>query len=273
MDWTEVGAIATSAAAAVTAVSAVIIMFQTRATRKAAEAGESTAQAATASLELSRIQQRQTMFMMQESIKMRIDSAMPQISVTTHSAIEWPPLVPSDYGQAQPYKSTGPFRMPKDKDQRLLLRVPVAIYNDSGKTVSLTFNRPLRQNNDEARTDLVLRPDAVFINASFEVNKSVGDWVAIYQEREKTRAGGPQEIFDARYFDSNDTGAIETFRIVFEGSILKPLESEDGAWILAETIYGKHDPTSIGWSVQPVKRRYYLSRSGNLELPEIEFGG
>jgi hypothetical protein len=267
--WTAVGAIATSVAAFVTAVSAVIIALQTRATRKAAEAGEKTAKLAAESLDISRRQQSNTHFLVLEAVKSRIDANLPRITVTTKSQMKWPPLEPSDFGDAQPWRSPDPYRMPRDAQSRLLVRVPVSIANDGPKTVSVAMS-PGLVSGREVQTEAILKPGTA-LAGEFEVNHSISEWVAIWEERERERNGGPETTFTVTYIDPADTGAIEHHRVVFGGTILVPVTNETGAW---ELLPGPHarvgDVCGIGWSAQPTKRRYFLSRTNNLELPEIE---
>ena len=266
--WTAFGAIATAAAAIVTAATAVFIALQTRATRKAAEAGERTAEVATESLEIARKEQGHTYFLALEALKSRIDSSLPKITLTTSKDISWPPLVPSNYGEPQPHVSEEPFRLPRDGSARLLVRVPVTIVNDGPRTVSLSltpeFHRGGKRNNA-----VVLNPGAS-VSGFFEVQHSVQEWVEIWEVRDRERTGGPETRFEVTYVDPADTGVVEYHHITFGGSILRPVPDEQGAWVVIADPHAMNgEAGSIGWNVQPTVRRYFLSRSKNLELPEI----
>jgi dihydroorotate dehydrogenase len=96
---------ATAFAALAAGVSAIIIAFQTgataraatataesaRETGRAADATEATVRAATRSLELAQVQQKQTLYMVSEAVKSRIDASMPRFRVLIDDDIEWPP--------------------------------------------------------------------------------------------------------------------------------------------------------------------------------------
>lgn len=266
--WTAFGAIATAVAAIVTAGTAVFIALQTHATRKAAEAGERTAHVASEALEIARKEQGHTYFLALEALKSRIDSALPKITLTTSKDISWPPLVPSSYGEPQPHVSEGPFRLPRDGKARLLVRVPVTIVNDGPRTVSLSLTPEFHRGGKRDNT-VVLNP-GVSVSGFFEVQHSVREWVDIWETRDRERTGGPETRFEVIYIDPADTGVIEYHRIAFGGSILQPVPNELGAWdVIADPHATNGRAGSVGWSVQPTLRRYFLSRSKNLELPEI----
>ena len=104
----------------------------------------------------------------------------------------------------------------------------------------------------------------------FEIGRSVAEWAAIYEQR-STGAPGEEFLFQVIYVDNLDTGVIEYHEVLFGGTLLTPIPNETGAWTLInypDTPPG--DPGGIGWQAQPTKRRYFLSRTRGIELPEID---
>jgi hypothetical protein len=244
----------------------------------AAEAGERTATAATDSLELARAEQRQTRFLALEAVKTRIDASMPRITVTTDPTVMWPPLVPSDFGAQQPVPvAAEPYRRPRDDGKPLMVRVGMSIKNDGPKAVRVTFSQELFKGAGVDRKGLkeaVLEPGLRVSDLYFEFSRNVGEWADIYEERDRTRAGGPEYLFYVMYIDPADNGAIDYFNVVVQGTILRPVRNEHGAWVLINDPAQPRDPSgegigAIGAVVQPTKRRYFFSRTANQELPDV----
>ena len=264
--WTAFAAIAAGAAAIVTAATMVFIARQTAATKRSAEASEKTAKAAIDGLVLARKEQSRAQFLAIEAVKTRIDAKMPQILVTSEN-LRWPPFVAQSFGDAQPWTSSEPFRMPRDKDERLLVRVDISIENDGPKTVNVSFTPLLTISGLQTSARLEV---GQALSGTFDAEWSVQQWVDAWNEREATRGGGPVHLFQVTYVDPGDTGAVDHYDVFVQGTILRPVPNEDGAWSLIDfPRVPIGDVGNIAASSQPYTRKYWLSRIREVELPEI----
>lgn len=277
MDAAGWGAIATGAGSAVSAATLIFIAFQTKATRSAAEATSDQARIAAKALTVAERDHAQSQFLAREAVKARIDSQMPRILLSVDDRVDWPPLVPSGYylGSPQRHISAEPFRMPRDANLRLILRVHVSLTNESDVTVDIRLSQPLYRDNEEGQRipiqgEIQLAPRQSAGQVYIDVERSVAEWVEIYQERDRTRAGGEEYEFIATYVSPFDTGAIDRHRIVVGGTILRPVPDQDGAWSLISDPNPNLLTGAIGataWQAMPTTRTYYLSRTKGIELP------
>jgi hypothetical protein len=273
-DWTAIAALATCVAAITTAVTIIFIAKQTSATRRAAEAADTSVKVATDALALASKEHQQTRFLTLESIRGRIDAAMPQLTVS-EVRLDWPPLVPSSFGEAQPYSPAAPYRLPRQAPERLMVRAYFTLSNDDSRTVTLTFSQPVYQSTSTDREvfdQVTLAPGKSLREHYFEVDRSVGEWVDIWNERNETRAGGPEQRFYAMYTAPADTGAVDYYNIVVAGTLVEPVPDETGAWrVIANG--GPSATGAIGAIVavpQTNTRVYWLSRERGLQLPPID---
>ena len=117
-------AIATGASALATGAAAVFVARQTKWTRRAAEVAE----AGTA------LSQRMAI----EATKTRLDSRAARITIRAAGPVEWPPLEPSAFGEAQPVTIGGEYILPQDGHLLLTLRIVIDIRNHADHPVTLT---------------------------------------------------------------------------------------------------------------------------------------
>jgi hypothetical protein len=277
--WTAIAAIATATAAIVAGVSAVIIALQTRATRKAAVAGAKAADAAVqaadaavAALGLAQREQNISRFLATEAVRVRLDSRAPRIvMVARDTGMIWPPLWVSSIGEPQAHPADrGPFRMPKDGNIVLLVRCLYKLRNDGDSAVQVRLSQPSRI-GDKLREEVWIEPHDEF-SGSFDVQRTVAEWVAIWEERDRTRGPVDDFIFEAVYLDQADAGVIDNYRAVLAGTIVKPVPNETGAWELIDGPGVTGEIGSIVLTDQPTRRRYFLSRERGIELPEPDGG-
>lgn len=275
-DWS---AIATGGGAVVSAVALIFIYFQTKATRKAAEATRDQAEIAARALAVAERDHLQSKFLAAEAVKARIDVLMPRILLSVDDVVTWPPLVPSTVhlGSPQPHTSSEPFRLPRDGGRRLILRVHVSLTNESDSTVDVKLSSPLYRDNDDGQriplpSEMQLAPRQSAGEVYIDVERSVDEWVAIYEQR---RAGEPGDEFEftATYISPFDTGAIDRHRVVVGGTLVEPMPDQDAAW----RVIGNPNPNlltgaigSVAWVTQPTTRTYYLSRTNGIELGPVD---
>jgi hypothetical protein len=279
MDAASWGALATGAGSLVSAGALVFIWRQTRATREAAEATTAQAEIAAKALAVAERDHAQSQFLAIEAVKARIDSQMPRVLLSVENRVTWPPLEPSAFylGAPQPHASAEPFRMPRDANKRLILRVYLSLTNESDTTVDIRLSRALyRDDEQEQRVALPLEIQLASRQSAGEVyldvERSVAEWVAIYDERDRTGGGGQEYEFIATYISPLDTGAIDRHRVLIGGTVLEPVSDQVGAWQLI----GKPNPSvltgaigSVGWHTLPTTRNYYLSRAMDMQLPDV----
>jgi hypothetical protein len=277
-----VGAIATAAAAVATIISAFIIAFQTRATARAAtataesaretgraaDATEATVLAAKKSLELAESQRRQTLFMVSEAVKTRVDASMPQFRVLADDDIEWPPLVPPSFADADPVslRRDHEFILPRDQHLRVLIRLDVSVINDGPGAAYFRFSETLT-NGQESIREAVLGPGESLSGYLYQIERTVQEWIDIYSQRR--RGNSVEHQFTVTSVSPMDTGAFDTARISCGGCILEPVPSMDGHWRILADHKGSED--RLGTGTWPTERKYFLSRSANKVLPDIEW--
>ncbi|MFJ3403831.1 hypothetical protein [Promicromonospora sp. NPDC090134] len=97
----------------------------------------------------------------------------------------------------------------------------------------------------------------------FEIWRSVRDWV---DGIDRSNFGGKSwwSGFSARYFDTNDAGAGDTWTFEVSGSPLEPVLDESDAFRMAPGF------SAVSLSEPVHKRTYYLSRSAGEELPPLD---
>lgn len=264
--WAAVGALATGLAAIVTAVTAVFIYFQTKETAKAASAGQHSAAAANEALALTRAQQRQTLFMAAETVKGRIDAAMPSVRVLSDEAIIWDPQFPGQFldSPGQSVHAGREFNLPADGRQQILIQVSVSIWNEGPGMAHLRFNHPIT-NGAEVLTDADLAEGEGLEEFAYSVQHSIEEWADIYQER---RHGAETErfSFEVTNLHQMDTGAVDRTRVSFSGTLLEPVPERNGVWRLLLTPTTSDDYPAV--ATEPTERTYYLSRREGRRLPE-----
>lgn len=275
--WTIFAAVATAFAAVATAVSAIIIAYQTRATARAAtataesaretgraaDATEATVHAATKSLELAQVQQKQTLYMVSEAVKTRIDASMPRFRVLIDDDIEWPPLLPAPFVDADPIPlpANHEFILPRDKDLRVLVRLDITVINDGPGAAHFRFNELLTNGEDELRETVLLSGNTLS-GYLYHVERTVQEWIEVYNRR---RTGTPTgHEFTVTSVSPMDTGALDTARVDCGGSIVQPVPSMDGHWTLVDP----KGEGSLRIGSRPIQRKYYLSLRDNKLLPD-----
>lgn len=137
----------------------------------------------------------------------------------------------------------------------------VVITNDSNQHVTIhptymlggagPHEEPIRLAPDQSET------------IRFEIWRSVRDWV---DGIDRSDFGGKSwwSGFSARYFDTNDTGAGDTWTFEVSGSSLEPVLDESDAYRMAPRF------SAVSLSEPVHKRTYYLSRSAGEELPPLD---
>jgi hypothetical protein len=276
IDWQAASAVATGLGAVVTAATAVFIAKQTGATRRAAEAGERTASTAVDALELAQAEARRGEFLALETVRSRIDSGVPQLRVVVdEGSVPWPPLAPPTYGgDPQPWELGQQFALPRQSAIAITLRVFLRIYNEGPHTASLQFGHPIQipsvfpETLGPPVTEATLEEGAT-LRCAIDITKSVSEWVRIYRERDRTRGPVDPLLMSITQVASTDTGADETTIVEIDGTLLRPVADHEGEWTFVDRPVRPFSGVgAIGWSVHPSTRRYFLSKSRGITLPD-----
>ena len=156
-----------------------------------------------------------------------------------------------------------------------MVRAYFNLSNDDSRTVTLTFSQHVFQSTATDRQALdqaTLEPGSSLKEHYFEVARSVGEWVDIWNGRNETRGPVEDYRFYAMYMAPGDTGAVDYYNIVVGGTLIEPVADETGAWrVIANA--GLSPVGAIGAIVavpQPNTRVYWLSRERSLQLPSID---
>ncbi|MCO4253627.1 hypothetical protein [Pseudarthrobacter raffinosi] len=206
--------------------------------------------------------------MVSEAVKTRIDASMPQFRVLADDDIEWPPLFPSSFADADPI-SLPPdheFILPRDQNLRVLIRLDISVINDGPGAAHFRFSETLT-NGEESIRETVLGPGESLSGYLYQVERTVQEWIDIYNQRR--RGNSIEHQFTVTSVSPMDTGAFDTARIACGGCILEPVPSMDGHWRLLADHKGSED--GLGTGAWPIERKYFLSRSANKVLPDIEW--
>jgi hypothetical protein len=262
----------------VTAVAALIVAWQSFDTRRSANAAMRALVAANesvelnrSSLELGRKEEANTRVLITEAIRTRIDATSPRMFLTLDERPVWPPFEPStnSNGEPQPVAPRNKvFRLPRDGNDRLILRQFFTLRNDSPMAMMILPPR-FRSVEDNAvwvEDKCDLAPGSA-LRAMFDIEKSVSEWV------EKTNYAltgltlTPEDIDSFIYVDHADCGVTDLIRIEMWGSPLWPVEDEDGAYRVIESAIGvRGSHLGMQFEAKPLMRTYWLSRSKSIEL-------
>lgn len=204
--------------------------------------------------------------MVSEAVKARIDASMPRFRVLVENDIEWPPLLPAPFVDADPIplRADHEFILPRDKDLRILVRLDITVINDGPGAAQFRFNELLTNGEDQLR-EAVLLPGETLSGYLYHVERTVQEWIEIYNQR--TMGSSVVHEFTVTSVSPMDTGALDTARVDCGGTILEPAPSMEGHWKLVEP--KGEDSLSIG--TRPIQRRYYLSLRDNKLLPEYSW--
>ncbi|TCO33078.1 hypothetical protein EV652_10377 [Kribbella steppae] len=280
--------------AAVAAVCAAILVgWQSWETRKSAQASAKAVIAANLAvslsqevLEVARIEERHTRKLIGESVKSRIDAGTQWLKVTASHSVRWPPhdadiiIVTGgsdNFGEPPDLRLDVVYRLPKDRNHLIGVRVAFSIFNDSPRTVVVAAGEywteivpgqgPLIQNPGPKEI-----PGETAVKGYFHVARPVSEWVEIAGHRAAGHTGD-QAKFTFTVSDDSDAGAIDQYDILVSGTPLVQVSDEEGAWRLQPGQYQDyHQRFPVVAAVAlPGKRTYYLSKSKNLLL-DTAFG-
>lgn len=253
--------------AALAAVAAAgVVAWQSWETRKSAGASQRAVDAANAALDLTRQQTA-------EAIRTRIDAGMPSITVLMDAEVDWPPLEPSGFGGGTPNQlPVGPaspaMHMPRDGNRQVMVRAGVTLCNESNRHVSVDLGGLIDDDGAPLPRQIVL-PPGHSRKAWCAATHSLTEWTEVYRARAASESSGDAVVATIGYLDPADTGAIDNWDLTIGGTPVEPAHQLDGAWRLIETprpLSGESAAMGVGVPLR--RRRYFLSKSRNEELPD-----
>lgn len=92
------------------------------------------------------------------------------------------------------------------------------------------------------------------MEGTYRIGRSLAEWVDIYRSR-KNGDPGQEFTFELMYVGSGDSDVVEYHRINTGGTLVEPIENQDGAWRIASVFERNFDSET-----QPLERVYWKSR-------------
>ena len=274
LDWLAIGSIAT-------AVSAAVIAYQSVQTKRAADAAVDAQAVAQAALTVSQntlaLAERENQAneaglrasrtVAFEAAKQRRDlrARLIDIDVIGDPSIhERPPSGASvpPFGGLVPIAQGNEYHLPRDADRYLFLRQELHLRSTDGNPIwigpwgNLTIEG-LARNAD----DLLL--GAATVACQLYTRRTVAEWVRIAEEREQGQPGSHDKA-GIRVMDAHDDGTIDQYELQVSGTPLKRVPNRQGVWVV-DTGSDNGYPTIVT-KLQPMLRRYWISKSRNEEL-------
>ncbi|WP_328996329.1 hypothetical protein OG394_16925 [Kribbella sp. NBC_01245] len=272
------GSLAEWIAATAAVLAAIVVAYQSWQTKRSADSANSASVAANAALEmarsslaLARAEEGNTRTIIEETIKARIDNHAQWLNVDAPVSASWPPYEPSIAGgEANRIGLDRTYRLPRDRDSRIIVRQLFTVLNEHPRGIMLGMNA-WDVIGEEVTTSL--GPGRYWIAAnsrmdgSFDIERTLSEWVAIAEARANGGAGD-QYTYTVTAYDNRDAGAIDSYDIIVGGSPVVPIENEVGGWRLHPAQFrdfARKDPV-LGAVALPGTRRYYLSKRNDKPL-------
>lgn len=165
------------------------------------------------------------------------------------------------------------FDLPADGQRRLLVSQVFQILAADGEPMSVTLNglvlhRKMQNGMETVRVPLTVGPGVGPSIAWFTVDRSVAEWVNVYQQRQ---AGDPGDEAYAYIGvdDGFDDGVVDTYLLMQAGCPIRPSGQRDGQWVL--DLSGPDSRSGlrrIAFVERPMTRHYFLSKIGNQPLAD-----
>jgi hypothetical protein len=250
MDATQ----ATVLAAVATTASAVVIAWQAWETRRTAAATEKTLVVGQESLSTSKA-------LAVEALRTRLDARGQALRVHV-APPAWPPLQPSDFGDAQPLPHGHTYRMSRDRDEQLVLRAELEIRNEGNRDATLVLIPPLRPQGESGPYPphgyQRVVPRGGRLQATLEEARPISQWVQNWDDAQAGRPPSVVIVAEIVCSDGFDEGVIDRWRIELTGRPIRPIDGDDSGWALNHQLDAA--PRPISATVPPQERLYYLSK-------------
>jgi hypothetical protein len=251
----------------VTAVAAVFaaafICWQSYETRRSANGALSASITANAAIELSRstlelarVEEKNTRQMISETIKTRLDANAPTLVVNVEPSIRPPALEPSvTGGEPSEIEVNREFTLPNDANDNIILRQYFSLQNDGTRTAiaDLPQWRQIKKGGpDRFRQGRFEIAPHVKVEGYFYIGKSFEAWIDI-----AARSNATISTFEVSVSDEGDAGIIDVYQIVVTGT---PFRATDGKWSIAAGSPELSIDSTTAARAEPRKRSYFLSK-------------
>ena len=281
--WTDPDVIVQLVASATAVVAFGAVVVQTVLTRKALDEASSSRRVAEEALNVARAEQSYSALLSVEAIKARIASNAPSADFTVdhiEDAAFLPSVLSSGHPQAAP---DGQVFTTLAGQQIVMIRAKVTLRNTGDRAARFVLHgairRPVTGDPDDNGVPHMVGtragPRDVLLAAGesttgyWEVNRTVDEWIAIYDARHGGRPDEGAELV-AYFDDGHDTGASCWYTLVLDGAALQPQSPAlRESWVYAGLYENSLTYDGVGSGVKPVNVRYWLSRQRNMPLPEL----
>lgn len=224
IDWTALAAVAT-------ALSAIVVAFQTYYTRKAAEQTKEAAGQTARAVEVSVRSAEGTEAALVEAAKGRLDARAPLIRVLLDEPEPYPLQPSTTGGRAQQCPSGTEFRLPRDREEPLILRVGGRIQNRGTDVAVVYLNAPLVVLGDHPKIRPVLAAMLVGLEPGTGVTFEVDDVRPLATSVQSWNAAlPPSTVGQVSCSDSYDDGVVDRWIIRLDGRPVEPIPGEDEGW-------------------------------------------
>lgn len=279
--WTDPDVIVQGIAGLAALVGTAVVVTQTVLTRKALREAASSRQVAEEALAIARKEQGYSALLSIEAVKSRIALHAPRADFVVDrifDAAYAASTVPS--GHPQPYPEGHIFRV-TDTSLQIMIRAHVRLTNTSTYTTRFTLHEQLRygisipslEGSAELKgtrpgpRDILLRAGESH-SGYWEVTRTVGEWIEIYQKRQRGEKENEAEL-SAYVDDGLETGASYAFTVLLGGAALAPEQAGlTESWVFAGLYANSSTCDGVGPGTKPTSATYWLSRSRNIPLSE-----
>jgi hypothetical protein len=177
-------------------------------------------------------------------------------------------------GRAQPVKPGREWHLPRDAEQRLLVRLTVRIANRGDSLADVSFGGCIHE-DDTNNTALEMSifptpPDdhlgtVYFIVANFTIKEWSENWLA----RQKNKTLPFVATATVTCTDIRDEGVVDTWSWRIGACPIRSDPERDGVWQPDPGLQGQPAPLALGYQRRPPRTRtYWISRSKNLPLAD-----
>ena len=266
--WAIASTIATSAAAIATGASAVYIAAQTRATKEALTEARN-------SLKLSNTQAQQSLRLVIEAVKTRLDSRSPRLTSRLLSGANsphsfWLSDDNSETAELRPVQIGDVFNSPQQDHEYLWAAVIIEIHNDGPGSANISFHPAARRPagggiSEGSVPQVTLRQDDTSKHLLL-VGTTINGWIEAGRRRAE---GKPSRLAQGSWqaLLKEEEGVAQYQRIEFEGSILRDLGQ--GRWRLVGTTDPYNSPAYL--QENGITRKYLLDVHADQLLPEVDW--
>lgn len=225
---------------------------------------------------LTRVAVRVSELIAADSVRSRLDSQAPEVTVRL-SAPPWPPLArPSGGGKpVNPWPDGQTWHFPAQEagSNRIMLQQQLVVENHSDRRVQVRFEGDLVVFNDDNRLAaagvLLLEPEQsspeIHLQRDFTIKELSENFIAAQADQELPhRVLGSVTVEDDR-----DNGSTDRWDLVLTGSPVHPVADRDALWELARYHLTDGDGLrTMDFNLLPSRQRvHWISRSKGVQLP------